>query len=766
MLAAGGSVREAASVRGRDVEGEVLKQVFLGGDGQIEVLEAPVPGRLRAAVLVRNAYSLISSGTEGAAVTRRGGIWGIYEKARGSRDRVEQVWSMARTQGIAATAHAVRGKLADYGMLGYSSAGIVVEVDGENMPYRPGDRVACMGVGFANHAEYVAVPRNLVARVPDGVALEDAAFGSLACIAMQGIRRLELTAGEQVVVIGLGLIGQLCARLLGAMGYRPLGLDRDPLRAAKAREGGVAAWALEETDCRERVRELTGGHGADGVVICAGTKSDEPVNLAFDLCRRNGRVSVVGDVGLGLQRAKMYRKELELRLSCSYGPGRYDDTYEIGGHDYPIEHARWTEGRNLGLFLQMLGSGRLSVADLRTDRFDVTQASQAYAKAKQGSSVYGVLLDYGPLPEEPRAPRAEQRVLHMPTVPRRANGGGRVRLGLIGVGGYAKGMHLPNLKALDNLFEVRAMASRSGGTAAAAAKRFGAEMVASDYRALLDDPELDAVLVCTRHSAHAKIVLDALDAGKHVFVEKPMTTTIEDGRAVVAKAKASGLVVRVGFNRRFSPFMSAMREVVGREGPRMFTIRCNIGPGAGHWSDTEEEGGRLLGEGVHFLDLCNWLVGGEPVSVTGVIAGGERTDNPSTMVQLGYGDGSTAQITYTALGHKLMGKEFYEAFGNGRSARCDDFRSVEAFGAPKTVKGKRGDKGQRGVLEEFAAAIRGEQHSIAGADARAGLVATALALAARRSTMADCGKLLQEVISGLGADAAEHTAAPVSEPPI
>lgn len=723
-----------------------MKQVFLGGDGQIEVLDAPVPGRLRDAVLVRNSCSLISSGTEGAAVTRRGGVWGVYEKARSSRDRVEQVWTMARTQGIAATAQAVRGKLADYGMIGYSSAGLVVEVDGEDMPFRVGDRVACMGVGFANHAEYVTVPRNLVARLPEGVAFEDAAFGAIACIAMQGIRRLGLTPGEQVVVIGLGLIGQLCVRLLGAMGYCALGLDRDPVRVAKAREAGVPAWTLDDTDCRQRVVEFTDGHGADGVVICAGTKSDEPVNLAFDLCRRNGRVSVVGDVGLGLQRAKMYRKELELRISCSYGPGRYDDTYEIGGHDYPIEHARWTEGRNLSFFLEMLGSGRLNVADLRTDRFDVAQASQAYAKAKQGSSVYGVLLDYGPLPEEPRAPRAEQRVLHMPTVPRRANGGGRVRLGLIGVGGYAKGMHLPNLKALDDHFEVRAMASRSGGTAAAAAKRFGAEVVASDYRALLDDPELDAVLVCTRHSAHAKIVLDALDAGKHVFVEKPMTTTIQDGEAVVAKAESSGLVVRVGFNRRFSPFMIALREVVGREGPRMFTVRCNIGPGGSHWSDTDEEGGRLLGEGVHFLDLCNWFVGSEPVSVSGVVAGSERTDNPSTMVQLGYDDGSTAQITYTALGHRLMGKELYEAFGNGRSARCDDFRSVESFGARVAVKAKRGDKGQREVLREFAAAVRGENLPIIGADARAGLVATAMAICSRRPAASHLDLSLSETL--------------------
>jgi threonine dehydrogenase-like Zn-dependent dehydrogenase len=339
-----------------------MKQAFSSGKGEVRVFDVPVPGRLRDGVLVRNAFSVISSGTEGAEVSSRGGILGVYEQARSSRDKVNKAWNLVLTQGVKTAYEKVQDKLADFKVMGYTGAGTAVEVENESMPYKPGDRVACMGAGLANHAEYVAVPKNLVVPIPDGVAFEEASFAALGCIALQGIRRLELTPGERIGVIGLGLIGQISIRILKALGYEAFGIDLEEVKAGKAREvEGVSAWSTVSVDSVARIMDATDGMGLDGVVIAAAAKSNEPVNQAFDLCRKRGRVSLVGDVGLGLDRSKMYRKEIELRLSCSYGPGRYDADYEMAGRDYPFAYVRWTERRNLELFLSLLKSGRVSV---------------------------------------------------------------------------------------------------------------------------------------------------------------------------------------------------------------------------------------------------------------------------------------------------------------------------------------------------------------------------------------------------------------------
>ena len=712
-----------------------MKQVFLSGKGQIEVFDVPIPGRLRDAVLVRNAYSLISTGTEAAAVTTHGGWLGMYEKVCDSKERFAQVWELVQTLGVQHTWDIVRHKLQDYTMLGYSCAGQVVEVDHDQMPFTVGSYVACMGTGFANHADYVVVPRNLAVPIPTGVSLEEAAFAALGCIALQGIRRLDLTPGERVGVLGLGLIGQVCIRLLAMLGYQPYGIDLSAARAQKAAEvEGVTAWSLSTVDSLGQVMALTHGEGLDGVVVCAASQSDEPVNLSFDLCRQRGRVVVVGDVGLGLKRDKMYQKELELRLSCSYGPGRYDSHYEIGGQDYPFGHVRWTERRNLENFLRLLGAGRLNLRSLLSARYMLDQAAAAYTCVKHADpSTYGVLFDYGPLPAPTRVLPPSARTLRSARVVH-APADQKLRVGLIGVGSYAKGVHIPNLQKLADTFVIHGVASRSGGTAAAAARSSGAAVVTSDYHALLADPDMDAVIISTRHASHAPIVLEALAAGKHVFVEKPMTTTVEDGQKIEAKAAETGLVVRVGFNRRFSPYLQAMKRAIGADGMKMFAVRVNIGMISHDWSNTLEEGGRLLGEGVHFFDLCNWFMGAEPVSLTATQAGASSVTNPNAVVQMRYPDGSTAQVLYTALGQPRMGKEYFEAFGNGRAVRSDNYKTCSAFGASATIRWRdRNDKGQRTELQEFAAAIRGQQFPIQGADARAGLVATWMALAAYQS---------------------------------
>ncbi len=713
-----------------------MKQVFLSGQGKVSVLDAPVPGRLKNTILVRNRYSLISSGTEGAAVSRNSGVLGLYEKAVSSGDRVQQVWEMAKSAGLRQTLETVQNKLADSNPVGYSSAGTVVEVDDASMPFQPGDTVACMGTHYANHAEYVVVPRNLAARVPDGVPMEQSAFAALACIAMQGIRRLELTPGERVGVVGLGLIGQLTVRMLAGMGYRAYGIDLSAERVAMSKTvANTEAWTLDECDSVQRVLALTDGIGLDGVLICAASDSNAPVNLGFDLCRKSGRVSLVGDVGLKLQRAKMYAKELELRMSCSYGPGRYDPDYEIRGHDYGVNQVRWSEGRNLAHFLWMLQTASMNITDLVSERFAVDDAVAAYARVKQGDpAVLGVLLDYGEPPALPEAVKiahagTRSEVASIAPAVIKHTGSGPVCLGIIGAGSYVKAMHLPKLKTLGGEFWVRGIASRTGASAAAAARRYKVPLTASDYRVLLDDPSVEAVLIATRHATHARIALDALDAGKHVFIEKPMTTTVADADRIVAAADRQGLVVRVGFNRRFSPYLLALREAIGRSGVRMLYARANIGALANDWSNTTAEGGRLLGEGVHFFDLANWFMGGEPVAIAAVMAGPIKSTNPNASVLLGYADGSHASVLYTCIGDKRMGKEYFEAFGNGNTAHVDNFAGFKYRGGKVRTKLRRGDKGQRDCLREFAAAVRGQTFPVVGADARAGLAATRVALA-------------------------------------
>jgi predicted dehydrogenase len=427
---------------------------------------------------------------------------------------------------------------------------------------------------------------------------------------------------------------------------------------------------------------------------------------------------------MDLLREKMYVKELELRMSCSYGPGRYDAGYEIDGHDYPINHARWTEQRNLELFLSLLAQRRLTVDDLITDKFRVDQASEAYALVKAARpESFGILFDYGLGDGLAKPGREAATIVRRPV----SATGRKIRIGLIGVGAYAKNVHIPNLRALADDFEIAGVASRSGGTAAVVGGKADAAIITSDYRVLLDNKDVDAVLISTRHAAHARMIMDALDAGKHVFVEKPMTTTIVDGEAVAAKAAASGLIVRVGFNRRFAPHMRTLKHAAGT-GRRMFSARINIGDVGKHWSSGAEEGGRFLGEGVHFIDLANWMFDAEPDRVAAAVAGTPELANPNLAITLSYPGGCAAQILYTTLGNVEMGKEYYEFFGSGLSGYCRDFSELKIFGGRVPANLPRGDKGQKDSLREFALAVKGDGSAGQGADARAGLAATRVAL--------------------------------------
>lgn len=708
-----------------------MKQIMITGQGDIEIIDVPVPGKIPNSVLVRNSYSLISSGTERSAVTKYSGVLGLLEKAVNSQDRVKQVWEMAKHQGFNKTWGVVRNKLDDYLIPGYSCAGQVVEISDSNLHYRPGDFVACMGTGFATHSEYVVVPTNLIAPIRKSTDLAEAAFAALGCIAMQGIRRLEATPGEWIGVIGLGLIGQITCQLLIAMGNRVVGFDLLEERAKKTKQiSGISAWGIHETNLMKRVLELTDGVGLDGVVICASSDSHQPVNQAFDLCREKGRVSLVGVVGLKLDRKKMYKKELDLRISRSYGPGRYDDNYEIKGNDYPISFVRWSENRNLKYFLELLDSGKLNLKPLISKKIAVGNAIKAYDLIKEkGENIYGVIIDYESSSVKKHRIDKGDTLVKYHSVKILNQKPEIIRLGIIGSGGFVKGIHLPNIKKMPELFDVIGIASRTGATACLVAKRFGIPIATSDYSLLLEDPNINAVLIATRHASHAQIVLDSLDAGKHVFVEKPMCITNEEGQTILKKVQETGLLLRVGFNRRFSPYLIKMRETIGRQGQRIFTCRVNIGSIEGDWSNSPEHGGRFLGEGVHFIDLCNWFLDSKPIGMSSMIAGIESELNPNILCQIKYADGSIAQIIYTSIGNKLLGKECYEAFGNGISIKVDDFKKLESFGKKvRITRGEIGDKGHIDELREFSAALKGIDFPIEGADALAGLLATQMAL--------------------------------------
>lgn len=709
-----------------------MKQVFASGRGEIKVVDVPGPRRMKGAILVKNAFSVISSGTEGAEVSKRSGALGIYEQARASREKVDKVWDLVKTQGVRNAYNKVQDKLEDLKPMGYTSAGIVLELDDQSVPFKVGDKVALMGAGIANHAEYAAVPVNLAAKIPDNTRLEFAAFAALGCIAMQGIRRLEAAPGERIGVIGLGLIGQLTVRLLVAMGFEAFGMDLNEHRAGLADSvDDVSAWSSESVDSVSMVENLTNGVGLDGVIVTAATKSHHPVNLAFDLCRKRAAVSIVGDVGLGLNRSKMYRKELELKLSCSYGPGRYDPNYEIMGQDYPIGYVRWTEKRNLELFLNLISKGRLDLNPLITDTFQIDEAKAAYQLIKSGNEdVFAALFDYKAQPD--KIDTIPDKKIHYKENVKPIKG--RINIGVIGVGDHAKETHLPNLKKLSKLFSIGGFASGSGSSAGVAAKRYSAPVATSDYRDLINDPDIQAVIIATRHSSHARMTIEALQAGKHVFVEKPMALNIEDCQKIEDVAKDNNLIVRVGFNRRFSPFLNSMLSVIGDSGPRIFIARVNPGPIGEHWSNTHQEGGRILGEGVHFFDLCNWFMGSEPTFISATYMGEISLTNPNLSFTAKYGDGSIGQVIYTTSGSKEMGKERFEAFGSRKAAMSSEYKQFEAHGANVSLGlGKKGNKGHKEELEEFAAAIQGRTYQIKGAGPREGKIAVWMALASLES---------------------------------
>lgn len=685
-----------------------MKQVLIRR-GQATVDDVPAPQVERGTVLVRAAYSCISVGTELSGI--RASATPLWRKAMRQPAKVRQVLEMVSAQGFGRTRAMIEGRMAAGEPTGYSVAGMVVAVGEDVTDLAPGDRVACAGSQFAHHAEVVRMPRNLVVPVPDGLPMDQASTVTLGAIALQGVRRASPTLGETFVVIGLGLLGQLTMQLLRANGCRVIGTDLDPTRLALACELGMEAGVnpTEEPDVDQVVR-LTDGVGADGVIITAATASDAVMSTAFRMCRKKGRVVLVGDVGLNLDRADFYVKELDFFISTSYGPGRYDRSYEEEGLDYPVGYVRWTENRNLAEYLRLVAEGRVRVAPLIGGTYPVAQASDAYeALQGEGAKPMVLLLAY------PERDADTASVVRNPRA--RAAATGALRVALVGAGGFAKGMHLPNLDTLRDRYQLYAVVSRSGHNAAATAEQYGAAYATTDYRRVLEDPDVDLVLIATRHDLHAHMALQALQAGKHVLVEKPLALHAEELDRVVGFFQSlpehvPAPMLLTGFNRRFSRYATRLRELTARRSnPMIINYRMNAGyiP-LDHWVHGNEGGGRNIGEACHIYDLFTYLTGSRTVRVSAesiAPATGHYAARDNFVATVRFEDGSVATLTYTALGASAHPKERCELYVDGKVLVLDDYRELTVVGAgARGVSSRATDKGQREELEALADAIR------------------------------------------------------------
>jgi predicted dehydrogenase/threonine dehydrogenase-like Zn-dependent dehydrogenase len=670
--------------------------------GVTRLVDAPVPRAGTGSLVVETRATLVSAGTERMLVEF--GRANLLEKARRQPDKVRQVLDKVRTDGLSTTLEAVRAKLDAPIPLGYCNAGVVVEAGAQAGRFQPGDRVVTNGP----HAEYVRVPHTLAARIPDGVDWESAAFTPLAAIGLQGIRIAAPSLGETVVVYGLGLIGLLTVQMLRANGCAVIGIDRDPARLALAEQAGAVALDGSAGDVVASVLSRTHGIGADAVLLTLASSSDEPVHEAAEMSRKRGRLVLVGVTGLQLRRDDFYKKELSLTVSCSYGPGRYDPEYEERGHDYPLPFVRWTEQRNFEAVLALMARGSLDPKSLVTHRFDFADAPAAYDVLTSAEPSLGVVLAYPDRGGVP--PTAEARVLR--SAPRGRAGKGVV--GVIGAGNFATRTLLPALQPTGA--RLHTIATSGGTSGSIAAGQFGFERVASDVSAILHDGEIDTVFVLTRHDSHAELARRALEAGKHVFVEKPLALREDELDALREAHDGSGARLLVGFNRRFAPLTAEVSKLLrGRAGPLSIVATVNAGAiPRDHWTqDPVAGGGRITGEACHFLDLARHIAAA-PIERVDVVAAHDREGraiDDIAHLSVAFADGSTAVVHYLASGARAFPKERIECFWDGKTVAIDNWRRLRRFGVPGPLweRAHQQDKGHAEEMRQWMAAVRGER---------------------------------------------------------
>ena len=694
-----------------------MKQVLQNlRSGATEVAEVPVPGVRPGHILIRTTRSLISVGTERMLVEF--GKAGWIEKARQQPDKVKMVLEKIRTDGLVPTIESVKNKLDQPLPLGYCNVGVVEQVGVGVTGFSVGDRVASNG----KHAEVVCVPAILCAKVPDGVSDDEAAFTVLSSIALQGIRLAQPTLGETVAVIGLGLIGLVTVQLLRANGCKVIGVDFDETKLAAARAVGAETINLGAgQDPVAFAETYTAGRGVDAVLITAATDSQEPVQSAARMSRKRGRIVLVGVAGLKLSRADFYEKELSFQVSCSYGPGRYDPSYEDRGNDYPIGFVRWTEQRNFEAVLDAMAQSSLMVGDLVSHRFPVEDAERAYDCITCGQPTLGVLLEYRRAAVELLPVRTVQVAATSPATPNQAVTA-HARIGFIGAGNYATAMLMPAFRAAGA--DMEAVACSTGVSGVHAARKFGIGRATTDTESLISDPNIDAVVITTRHDSHAALTCRALRAGKHVFVEKPLALTLEEIdeiESTLAEVRAAGKspILMVGFNRRYAPHVVRMKQLLaGVAGPKAMVMTVSAGAiPASHWTqDPEVGGGRIIGEACHFVDLLRHLADSEIEHAS--IDRMQSICGDTATINLRFRDGSIGTVHYFANGSKAVPKERLEVFVGGRVLQLDNYRVMRGFSWPKfrTMRLWRQDKGQLACAATFLQALEGHGARVMSAE--------------------------------------------------
>ena len=676
--------------------------------GEAYIADVPVPRPGQGTALVQTSASLVSAGTERMVVefAKRS----LAGKARSRPDLVRQVLNKARNEGLITTVNAAMNKLDQPMALGYSSAGTIVQTGPGLHGFRIGDRVACAGGGYAVHADFAAVPQILMVPIPDGVDFEQAAFTTVGAVSMQGFRLADVQVGATVAVIGLGLLGLLATGIAVAAGCQVLGIDLNPERVALAKQMG-AQMAVNRDEAVEAAQALSRGRGVDAVLICADTTSNDPVQLAGEIARERARIVAVGAVGLEIPRSLYYEKELDLIVSRSYGPGRYDADYEEKGQDYPIGYVRWTEARNMESFLDLLYRKQLDIAPLISHRIPIQEGKQAYDLITGKEPYLGVLLTYEdqPLPKE-------NRIFNYQAPSVRVKPGEILALGVFGAGNYAQSTFLPVIKRTGEVAPV-GIVSASGVSAQHAAHRFGFGFSASEPDVILQDPAINLVAILTRHHLHTPQILDALRNGKHVYCEKPLAINLDQLKQVVAQIQLEEQpLLTIGFNRRFAPLAQHLKTFIETRQEPLFAhyrVNANFLP-ADHWLiDPEVGGGRIIGEACHFIDFLTFLVGQNPVEVStqGLPDGGKYSED-NIVMNFRFPDGSLGVVSYLANGDKAFGKEYLEVFSGGRIATLQDWRKLEMINKGKR-KVKRHfllqDKGHKDAWQAFLNALQGEK---------------------------------------------------------
>lgn len=653
--------------------------------GNTLLAEVPAPKVKSGYVLIKTTKTLVSLGTERMLVEF--GKAGYLEKARQQPDKVKQVLDKIKTDGLKPTVEAVFNKLGQPLPLGYCNVGEVVAIGKGVEEFKVGDRVASNG----HHAEYVCVPKNLVAKIPDNVNDEEAAFTVIGAIALQGIRLAKPTFGETLVVIGLGLIGLLTVQLLKANGCRVIGFDFDEQKVALAKKWNIEAYNPKEgAEQIKTVLDATNGIGADGVIITASSKSDEIIHQAAEMSRKRGRIILVGVIGLQIRRADFYKKELSFQVSCSYGPGRYDIEYEEKGNDYPLPYVRWTEKRNFQAILEALAKKQLNVDELITERVELKNYQEIYGDMRKSGSIASILS----------FPEQKEKISHTISFNTSKKGSSKGTIAVVGAGNFTSSTIMPQLKKVKA--NVKYICSAGGLSAANLAKKYGIEKASTDFKEILEDKTVDLVLITTRHNLHAPMTLQALAAGKHIFVEKPLALTQEELQEIEEQVKASGKSVTVGFNRRFAPLAVKMKKLAGSS-PKNIVATMNAGfiPPEVWVHDMQIGGGRIIGEACHYMDLCNFLTDSKITSVCMNALGKnpkENTDNASILLK--YEDGSNAVINYFANGSKAYSKERIEVFSQEKTLILDNFRSLKGYGINGFSGKKTGqDKGHNAQFD-------------------------------------------------------------------